>query len=288
MTQKIEMGQVNGLQAAIDAIQPQVQAARGQINGLKISYNVTNPTTHIDIAVGKCRSSDDSIDLNLTSPITKRLDQSYAAGTGNGGREAGLALWPNMGYHVYLIYNPTTLAYDAIFSLSATNPALPSGFTKYRRLGAFMTDASSNIRKFFQKGNWFFFKDRSTEFSNTNNNGPNVPYLRQLYIPQGKKMLARIYYQSAGTSDMNAYLSNCFDPDDGSPTSLDATTKWAHIRRYTVSIPSGSGTTFTSYGATVLDVWTDQNRQIYTMSNDATDTIAGGTVGWMDDRNELD
>lgn len=291
MTQQIEMAQIRGITEAIQSLVQVQQAARGTITGLTLSPNASFPTTRLDVAVGRCRSSDDTTDLVLASGITKRLDAGWVAGNGNGGMDTGSRA-ANTGYHVYLIYKPTAPeAFDVLFSMSATNPTLPNGFTKFRRLGAIMTDGSGNIRNFHQRGDWFFLKQRGTEWANTPNatGGVNVPILRELTVPQGKKMLARIYYQSSGTSNTSAYLSGAMDPDMGTPESFDGTYRWANVRRYTVEIPNGSnGTTTTSYGFAIIDVWTNSNRQIYTMSNDSADVIAGGTLGWMDDRGQFD
>lgn len=56
-------------------------------------------------------------------------------------------------YAWYAIYNPTTLTAAGLLSTSFTSPALPSGYTYFARLGAFVTDGSANLKRIIQKGN---------------------------------------------------------------------------------------------------------------------------------------
>ncbi|MHA3117239.1 phage tail protein [Acinetobacter sp. ANC 4635] len=60
---------------------------------------------------------------------------------GANGLDTG-ALAASMWYYVHVIYNPTTQTTAALFSLSATNPTLPSGYTYSARVGAVRTDGS--------------------------------------------------------------------------------------------------------------------------------------------------
>jgi hypothetical protein len=82
------------------------------------------------------------------SLMTKRLDATWVAGTGNGGLDAG-TLANNTWYYAFIIKNPTSGAVDFLFSTSRTSPTLPTGFTKYRRIaGAVLTDGSASILPF--------------------------------------------------------------------------------------------------------------------------------------------
>jgi len=90
--------------------------ARGHIGGLKLSNNASDATNDIDIAPGEARDKTNARGMVLSSGITKRLDATFTAGTGNGGLDQGVIA--NATYHVHLIENPTTVATDAIFSLS--------------------------------------------------------------------------------------------------------------------------------------------------------------------------
>lgn len=76
--------------------------------------------------------------------MTKRVNANWTAGTGNGALDTG-SVANSSTYYVYVIHNPTTLATDVLFSLSATAPTMPSGYTKSRRVGSFTTDGTATI-----------------------------------------------------------------------------------------------------------------------------------------------
>ncbi len=79
---------------------------------------------------GACRSDDNTFDMRNTG----NLDADITL-TGAG----GLDVQPYADlthYHLWMICNPVTEAYAAMWSLSATAPTLPSGYTKKRLLGS--------------------------------------------------------------------------------------------------------------------------------------------------------
>ncbi len=53
-------------------------------------------------------------------------------------------------YYIYLIFNPTTEEVAGLFSISATSPTLPSGFTKKRVIGTARNNASFDLLSFLQ------------------------------------------------------------------------------------------------------------------------------------------
>ena len=55
-------------------------------------------------------------------------------------------------YNVFAIYNGTTLG--VLFSLSATSPTLPTGYSYFTRIGAIFLDPSKNIISFTQAGSY--------------------------------------------------------------------------------------------------------------------------------------
>jgi hypothetical protein len=77
--------------------------------------------------------------VNLTATITS---------SGVNGLDTGseAAIW----YHIYVIYNGTTVA--SLLSASSTSPTMPSGYTYKKYVGA-VYNASSNFRDFYQRGN---------------------------------------------------------------------------------------------------------------------------------------
>ncbi len=129
------------------------QLFRSYLAGLGLAQ-AADADHDITVAVGKARSDDDTADLVLGTAITKRIDAAWVVGNNEGGLDTGAvttATW----YHVFLITRPDTGVVDALFSASATAPTMPVNYTKKRRLGAMLTDGSSNLVAFIQDGDEF-------------------------------------------------------------------------------------------------------------------------------------
>jgi hypothetical protein len=145
-------GNPTHVQSAIEAL-----AARG-VNrtyafGSTLANNSSDAVNDVDVSLGTVHSQNGTR-MVLASTVTKRLDGTWAVGSGNGGLDTGTKA-VNSTYHVYVIMRPDTGVVDAILSLSATGPALPTNYTEYRRRGAVLTDGSGNIRAFQQFGTEF-------------------------------------------------------------------------------------------------------------------------------------
>lgn len=132
-------------------------------NPITISNNATDANNDIDFSAGNIQFSDGSGQAVATAIMTKRLDATWSAGTGNGGLLNGTAVPKaiNSTYHCYKIYNPTTGVEDSAFLLGISGTApdptsvLPTGYTKFKRVGSCLTDGSGNIRAFTQINNFF-------------------------------------------------------------------------------------------------------------------------------------
>lgn len=115
------------------------------ISGLTISNNGTDPTNDIDIAAGAAADSTGVYPLILAAALTKRLDASWAVGTGNGGLDTGSIA--DADYFVHLIARSDTGVVDALFSLSLGSPTLPANYDYFRPIG-WIKRASSAILTF--------------------------------------------------------------------------------------------------------------------------------------------
>lgn len=124
---------------------------KGYINGLTMSNNVSDTSNDLDIAAGECVDSTGLFLLTRAAVLTKRLDATWSVGSGGGGLDTGVK-GNSQTYFVHLIRNPSTGVVDALFSLSATAPTMPVGYTIRRRIGIILTDGSGNIRAFYQRG----------------------------------------------------------------------------------------------------------------------------------------
>lgn len=185
---------------------------RGYIDGLETQQD-TDSDHDIEISEGICRDGDDSHTLTLTSALTKRIDASWAVGDNNGGLDTG-TVSDNTWYHIWLIKRTDTGVVDALFSTSATSPTMPSNYDKKRRIGAVLTDGSSNIIDYSQEGDYFLWNvaigDLSTPNPGTSAQEP------VLSVPTGIKVWADItvHLQDSSPATDTVLLLTAMDQTD--------------------------------------------------------------------------
>lgn len=141
-------------------------AWRGHIYGLTLANNVSDANNDIDVAVGNIWDNSSDVLLELTSGLTKRLDASWAVGSGNGGLDTGSkanSTW----YHVWLIRRSDTGVVDALFSTSATSPTMPANYDQKALIESVLTDGSGNIRAFINRGDTVEWAARISDLNTT-------------------------------------------------------------------------------------------------------------------------
>jgi len=129
------------------------------IDGLILS-NGTDTEHDIDISTGFCTPPDEMLAIQLSSILTKQIDVDWAEGDDDGGFPSGLSIAADTWYHIFVISNDDGSLIDAGFDSAITASNLladATGYTKYRRIGSVLTDASSNITQFFQYANGLFY-----------------------------------------------------------------------------------------------------------------------------------
>ena len=129
----------SGLPSWEDAAGGAAQLPTEYIKDLLTSY--VSATT-VRIEPGCCRSDDDTTDLVLTANEDAVITSSGAGGLDTGSESSSTS------YHIWLIYNPGTLDYAAMISLSSTSPTMPSGYTKKRRVGSFYNSPGGSVADF--------------------------------------------------------------------------------------------------------------------------------------------
>lgn len=260
----------------------------GAIHGMRLSPTPGNPTTRVTATLGLVRDSTNAAGGVAGAAMSKKLDAVWAPGDGNGGRLTAAAPANGATYFLHALINPLTGAVDYGFDASPTAPdlagsgAVAAGFTKFRRLGAVVLEAASTaIRDFYQIGDWFMYKLRSTDYA-VQPNGAGVPYYRTWALPIGIEGRAKVYYQSTGTANTTAYLSGVFAPQFGVPPAFGAASQRATIRRV-AAYQAASGIDLCYGTVDGAEVMFDTTGHIYTFSSDnAGDVIAGGIIGWED------
>ena len=215
---------------------------------------------------------DDNSGQATVVPLIKQIDAVWANGNA-GGLDTG-SVSSNTHYHMFAIYNPTTLDSDFLYSQSLS-PTMPSGYTKKKRLGTVITDSSSNIRN----GQFFFHPDGSYEFLY------DVPVLdidtaaqsttailHTLSIPSGIKTKAifNAFINDTSTS-ISIYFSSP-DNDDLAPSSTVSP-----LNNFSKSVPSGNANNSGQFG-----IYADAARRIRARANTALSNLRIATLGWYD------
>ena len=111
------------------------------------TYTATSNT--VKIKPGSWRSDDGSADLNAVFELT--VDRTAE---GAGGLDHSTPAAADTWYFIWVILNPITGEAAGLLSQSFTDPTLPSGYTKKRRVGS-VFNYSANLREF-----WSFGKGR--------------------------------------------------------------------------------------------------------------------------------
>lgn len=250
---------------------------RSYLAGLQTSNNSTDSDHDVDIAVGECRGSDDDEDIALASVFVKQIDASWAAGTNAGGLSSSLTLSADTWYHVHAINvgGFSDVGFDT--SLTAANLVTDHSATAYRRIGAVLTDASSNISAFKQAGNTFLWIDPQDDFAGA---GSSTGATATLSTPPGLELNANVIIHTDGLQGGGTkihYLSNLDVNNDAASISASP--------GYSVGFSSNAATTATGGGQVV--VLTNTSSQIRYRSGDGTN-IEIHTLGWWDPRGRDD
>lgn len=116
------------------------------IQGL-VPSNAADADHDITISTGSAVADDDTTLLELSAAMTKQIDATWAAGNNAGGLFSGTVA-ADTTYHLFIIEKDSDGSIDAGFDTSVTAANIPAGYTRYRRVASFITDASSNLIAF--------------------------------------------------------------------------------------------------------------------------------------------
>lgn len=178
-------------------------------------------------------------------------------------------------YYFYEIQRPDTGVVDVCCSQSASAPttggAIPSAYTRYRRIGSALTDGSSQWVKFQQNGDRFDWDAMfSTADVNVTNPGTSA-VLRGVSVPTGHKVEAMLSYASVNGTNNHQVLVT--DPAQTDTAPSGAQCSW---------ICSGAAV-ITASGRVTCMTTTGQVRTRHSASG-GSDTLVLSAVGWIDRR----
>lgn len=184
---------------------------RNYLAGVQLTRTDANTIT---IAVGQARNTGDDTNLIRTATLAKDIDTTWAAGAGGGLNATDFASGisdaeVNTWYHVFLIENGSGTV-DAGFdkSVVAANLLTDSGYTKYRRIGAVLTDGSRDILDFTQIGDRFLWAVPVLDVTATAADVTSATTLTVSEVPLGVTSVALIRFLiDAQTVDQGAVLA---------------------------------------------------------------------------------
>lgn len=235
-------------------------------NKIILSNNIANPNTQIDFSAGNFEFSDKSDWANF-SAITG--DLSLVFGNGIGMLDVG-AKANSTWYYCYAIYNPTTGISKPIASINSTIPTLPSGYTKYRKIGCIMTDGLGNIRQFYTTGNRTLFKTMLVDRTVTS--APTSRTLLTLTAPANVPaiIICQVYHGTVNPGLFYALITET-SYTDAIPSSSNFTAR--------ITTPGGGQQDNTME----IIRTTDASSQIALRSSDANLYLGINTIGFIND-----
>lgn len=241
------------------------------IEGFDILISPTDTSHDWQIGPGEARDTTNTEDIVLTASITKQLDAVWSAGNNAGGVET-LPVVISDTYHMFAIKNVTTDTVDIIFD-NSLSPTLPSGYTKYRRVGSFLTNAAANISGYTRVGDLCLWTTPPTDV-NVSNLPSATGTLYALSVPTDIQVQAEVSVGQPNTAAI-IYFSS-IEQDDTTPSIDNPVAQLPYV--------SESGYRL----ANQFRIRTDTSGKIRARANAGTSNVVWvSTFGWVDDRRQV-
>jgi hypothetical protein len=234
------------------------------LTGLVLS-NDTDTDHDINITAGQAADSTNASYLTLSAETTKQIDSTWAAGDDAGGLFTGTVA-ADTTYHMFIIEKDSDGSIDAGFDTSLTAANIPSGYTKFRRIGSVVTDSSSNIINFVQRGGEFLFKSPILDYSAAVTSTASTV---SLSVPSDINVKASLNANVAANSN-SVYISSP-DQDDELPS-------------ITVAPLASVGSSGTNHFGQ-LEVWTNTSAEVRARAV-GNNTLRVATLGYTDLRGQ--
>lgn len=243
---------------------------RGAIAGLALSNDGSTPNTVLDIAAGQ--AADTTVAAYMSpGAFTKSTAGAWASGTGGNGMGNGLTIAASTWYHVCLGNNGGTP--DYWFDTSASCANRPSGIsdTKYRRVGSFKTNGSSNIVAFKQVGETFYWAVPVVDANAVAANATASSLVMSAPLGIVTRPIFAVYCNTAGGTYCDVRSAS-----EGTAAASNVTTSPGSLNK------TSSGTLMVS------ELYTNTSSQLYLVADAASMNMYLTTRGWVDDRGRFD
>lgn len=166
--------------------------------GYEQANNPGNPNNAFEVNPGKAQRGGAWV-VSAAKKV-KLLNALWAVGDGAGALDVDTKA-ASKSYHIHIIRRDSDGLDDVLASLSATAPAVPSGWSRISRVGCILTDASANIVRFFQDGNEYtYLNPPSPSFSSLTSRTKSA---LQLPVPLGVRceaIMQLVLTKSSGDS----------------------------------------------------------------------------------------
>ena len=195
------------------------------IDVITVANNGIDSDRDIDFSAGTF-IFDDNSGRAVASALTKQIDNTWTEGSNQGGLDTGTVA-ADTTYYMFAIYNPTTSTADFLFSTSVSSPALPSGYTKKKKIAILVTDGSANIRsglyKFYNAGGYEFEYDDGGTLDSTTSPGTGSRTLYGLSVPPSvkAKFVIRTTSSVSAAGTKRLFITNPDATDQNSIPSIE-------------------------------------------------------------------
>lgn len=178
----------------------------GHLHGLRMSNNAASPQSQITIEAGSARDSTNTFNIDLGFAMSGVLQPSGSWSAGSGGNKLdtgsrAASTW----YHVFVIYKVSNGGGDFLISLSPTMPAMPLGYSGFRRIGSIRTDSNSGITPFINVGRMFWWSAPIKDAAGSMAANAVSEVTLTLSVPTGVRVLSRIHAAFTGNAN-NLYF----------------------------------------------------------------------------------
>lgn len=242
---------------------------KGHHYELPLSNDAGDTTNDILIGAGEVTDDTGEVVMKLTSSLVKRIDATWAVGSGSGGMNTG-SVADNTWYELMLGMREDTGVVDAWFTTTANRNTLPTNYTHKRRIGWIRRGSATNLQ-FTQNGDRFTLTTKVNDVSAT---ASATAASRTLTVPPSTIAIFRA--ACLGNVNINAENGVVFSElveADLAPTNTNG------------FVCMGAGDFAIIGGSGVIQLRANSSSQIRDRSITATGSMAYdiSTMGWIDD-----
>lgn len=231
----------------------------------------TSSTTTYDIAAGMAADSTNTVTLN-GSAIAGKSQTTWAAGAAAGGKLSAAAMANNTWYYWYALWKTADGTVDYGFDV-ATTPTLPSGYSKFRYIGARKTQlASTSWETFIQRGNDVYWSTPPAVDQNAVGTSANRT-LVTVNIPAVRvKWMGNVACLGGAAGSQSIYVTD--------PSVTDVAASQSATPLSTVFV---TGAASTGIASSIVS-WTNTSSQIGVRVTNTAQAIIIVTIGFTDPR----